>query len=226
VKNTHEERDIDLVVLADLSGSMELATARYSKRELLLYITAALAYSALSDDLRVGIVGFTDRIEIEIAPAKGRAHLWEMMRQLWAFRPEHASTRVAPVLEGVSRDLAKMSMVFLVSDFLFQEDIFQELAFKRLTVRHDLIPVILKDPWEARLPEGKGYVWIRDLETGHECPVRLSPANRLKYADAVERRHRALMDRFYENGLDFVEVRTDEEFHQLLLGLFLMRKRR
>jgi len=226
VKNTHEERDLDLVILGDLSNSMSLATARYSKKELLLYITAALAYSALSDDLQVGFVGFTDRIEIEVKPAKGKVHLWDMLQRLWEFQPKNQATRVSPVLDRLSHSLSKMSLLFFVSDFLFEEDIFQELAFKKLSKRHDLIPVVLKDPWESQLPAGQGYLWVRDLETGRESCVRLSHANRMRYAEYVESRHRGLVDRFYESGLDFVEVRTDQEFHQLLLSLFLMRKRR
>ncbi len=226
VKSTHEERDLDLVILADLSSSMHLATGPYSKRELLLYVTAGLAYSALSDDIRVGFIGFSDQVEIEIKPAKGKAHLWGMLQRIWDFEPGHRGTRVVPVLDRVNRDLAKMSMLFLVSDFLFQEDIFQELAFKRLAVRHDLIPVLLKDPWETHLPGGKGFIWFRDLESGHETCVRLSPDNRVRYAQALADRRRQLKDRFYEHGLDYLEVQTDEEFHQLLAGLFLMRKRR
>ncbi len=226
VRNTHEERDLDVVVVGDLSNSMALATTRYSKKELLLYITAALAYSALSDDIRVGFVGFTDRIELDIEPGKGKAHLWDVMRRIWAFEPQHRGTQVCPVLETLGRDVTKMSMLFLVSDFLFEEDVFQESAFKRLAARHDLIPVLLKDPWESRLPEGKGYLWVRDLETGRERCVRLSRENRARYAQFVETRRRQLVERLYETGLNFVEIQADQDFHQLLLGLFLMRKRR
>ena len=149
-----------------------------------------------------------------------------MMARLWAFEPRGGGTKVSSVMEGLNRDLTKMSLVFLVSDFLFQEDMFQELAFKRLAARHDMVPVVVKDPWESQLPEGRGHLWVRDLETGREYCVRLSAANRLRYAEFLHRRHRLLVDRFYEYGLDFVEIHTDQEFHQLLLSLFLMRKRR
>lgn len=226
VKNTHEERDLEVMIVADWSNSMNVVTARYSKQELLLYITTALAHSALSDDMRVGCVGFTDREEFEIKPTRGKAHLWEMVHRLWDFKPQGSATRVLPVLEGLDRRLTKMTIVFLVSDFVFDEDIFQSLSFKRLVSRHDVVPILLKDPSEAQLPEGRGYMWVRDLESGKERCVRLSPEHRIRYAEAVERRHKELVDRFYENGLDFIEVRTDQEFHELLLSLFLTRKRR
>ncbi|MCZ6878185.1 MAG: DUF58 domain-containing protein [Acidobacteria bacterium] len=226
IKNTHEEKDIDIFVMGDLSNSMNFVTGRHSKKELLLYITAMLAYSALSDQMRIGFLGFTDQVEVVIKPKKGRTHLWTMLNQLWDFTPrKHKTTRVMPAFEQLRQTLTRMSIIFLISDFYFQENIFEELIFKQLVSRNDLIPILLKDPFEENLPQGNGFLRLRDLETGQQQYVRLSGKNRLLYSEHLRERHRALIRQFYQFGLDFQEIQTNEPFYELLFSLFLMRKR-
>ncbi len=226
IKNTHEEKDIDIFVAADLSNSMNFVTGAYSKKELLLYITAMLAYSALSDQMRIGFLGFTDQVEIEIDPKKGRAHLWTLLNRLWDFTPNnHTTTRIMPTLERLRQRLSRMSIVFLISDFFFQENMFEEVVFKQLVSKNDLIPIILNDPLETELPEGRGYLRLRDLETGQQQCIRLSRKNRLIYSEHLRQQRRDLITQFYRYGLDFQEIKTDEPFYELLYSLFLMRKR-
>ncbi len=226
IKNTHEEKDIDIFIMGDLSNSMNFVTGRHSKKELLLYITAMLAYSALSDQMRIGFLGFTDQVEVEIKPKKGRTHLWTMLNQLWDYTPgQHKTTCVMPALERLRQCLSRMSIVFLISDFYFQENMFEELIFKQLVSKNDLIPILLNDPFEENLPQGSGFLRLRDLETGRQQYVRLSGKNRLLYSEHLRERHRALIRQFYEFGLDFQEIQTNESFYELLFSLFLMRKR-
>ncbi|MBI4456026.1 MAG: DUF58 domain-containing protein [Acidobacteria bacterium] len=226
IKNTHEEKDLDIFIAADLSNSMNFATGTYSKRELLLYITAALAYSALSDHIRIGFLGFTDKVEIEIEPKKGKSHLWVMLNQLWDFAPQDKETRVLPILDQLRQALSRLSIIFFISDFFFEEDIFEQINFKSIVSRHDFIPILLNDPVEARLPKGHGYLRLRDLETGQERVIRLTEHNRIVYQQFLQDRHRELIQRFYQYNLDFLEVRTDQPFYELMAGLFLMRKRK
>lgn len=226
IKNTHEEKDIDIFIVADLSSSMNFATGIHSKKELLLYITAVLAYSALSDHMRIGFLGFTDEVVIEIAPKKGRAHLWTVLNQVWDFKPHrHSATRVLPVLETLGQKLSRMSIVFLISDFLFEENMFEDIVFKQINSKNDLVPLILRDPFETALPQGRGYLRFRDLETGQEQCVRLSGSNRTAYVEHLRKRERDLFSEFYRYGLDFQVIQTDEPFYELLFSLFLMRKR-
>ncbi|MDA2933205.1 DUF58 domain-containing protein [Acidobacteria bacterium AH-259-D05] len=226
IKNTHEEKDIDIFVMADLSDSMNFVTGTHSKKELLLYITAMLAYSALSDQMRIGFLGFTDQVEIEIEPKKGRAHLWTLLNQLWDFTPHrHKSTRILPALGRLRQCLSRMSIVFLISDFFFEENMFEEIIFKQLVSKNDLIPIILRDPFETNLLQGHGYVRFRDLETGKQQCVRLSRKNRVIYTEYLRGRRRDLIQQFYRYGLDFQEIQTNEPFYELLFSLFLMRKR-
>ena len=226
LKNTHDEKDIDIFVVADLSNSMEFVTGSYSKKEILLYVTAMLAYSALSDHMRIGFLGFTDQVEIEIAPKKSRGQLWNVVNQIWDFQPgKHAQTRVLPVLERLRRSLSRMSIIFLISDFFFQENMFEQMIFRQITSKNDLIPIVLNDPFERKLPQGKGYLRLRDLETGRRQLVRLSNKNRLLYSEHVRAKHRELIRQFYQYGLDFQEIHTNEPFHELLISLFLLRRR-
>ncbi|MCH8818883.1 MAG: DUF58 domain-containing protein [Acidobacteria bacterium] len=226
IKNTHEEKDIDIFITADLSNSMNFVTGIHSKRELLLYITAMLAYSALSDHMRIGFLGFTDEVVIEIAPKKGRAHLWTLLNQVWDFKPRrHKTTRILPALEKLRQRLSRMSIIFLISDFFFEENMFEDLTFKQIVSKNDLIPVILRDPFETNLPQGHGYLRFRDLESGKEQCVRLSGKNRTAYVEHLRQRQRDLLSEFYRFGLDFQVIKTDEPFYELLFSLFLMRRR-
>ena len=226
IKNTHEEKDIDIFVVADLSASMNLATGARSKKELLLYITAMLAYSALADQMRIGFLGFADQVEIEIAPKKGRAHLWTILGQLWDFKPsQHKKTCILPALERLRQCMSRMTIICLISDFLFQENMFEAIVFKQIASKNDLIPILLSDPFETNLPQGQGYLRYRDLETGRQQCVRLSKRNRLLYSEHLRKQRRDLIDQFYQYGLDFQEIQTNEPFFELLYSLFLMRKR-
>ncbi len=130
-----------------------------------------------------------------------------------------------PALERLRQSLSRMSIVFLISDFFFQENMFEEVVFKQLVSKNDLIPIILNDPLETDLPEGRGYLRFRDLETGRQQCVRLSRKNRLLYSEHLRQQRRALIGQFYQYGLDFQEIKTDEPFYELLYSLFLMRKR-
>ena len=103
IKNTHEEKDLDVFIVADLSNSMNLASGRYSKKELLLYITAALAYSSLSNHIRIGFIGFSDGVQLNVEPKKGKSHLWVLLNQIWDFEPKKGTTHVVPVLDDVRR---------------------------------------------------------------------------------------------------------------------------
>ncbi|MBI4447294.1 MAG: DUF58 domain-containing protein [Acidobacteria bacterium] len=225
IKNTHEERDVDVFIAADLSRSMSFATGELSKKELLLYITATLAYSALSDHIRIGFIGFTDQVEMEIEARKGKAHLWMMLNELWDFQPRHAKTNFLPALERLRQRLKRMSIIFLISDFFFDQNIFEEIVFKHIISRHDLIPILLNDPIEAIMPEGRGYLRLWDLESGKKRNIRLNSKNRLLYLQFLRDRHRELISRFYQYSLDFQEIQTDQSFYELIMTLFLMRKR-
>ena len=226
VKNTHEEKDVDIFVVADMSDSMGFVTGEFSKREVLLYITAALTFSALADNMRVGFIGFADRVELEIEPRKDRGHLWAILNRVWDFKPRpHRSTRIVPALESIRQRLKKMSILFLVSDFLYRENMFETMVFQHVASHHDLIPIVLSDAYEANLPRGRGYLRLQDLETGRSQCVRLSDRNRLAYAEYLRKKERGLRQQFYRFGLDFQSVQTDQPFYELVLSLFLMRKR-
>ncbi|HEV8291794.1 MAG TPA: DUF58 domain-containing protein, partial [Tepidisphaeraceae bacterium] len=208
IKNTHEEKDLDIFIVADLSKSMDLGTQARSKKELLVYITAAIAYSALSSGMRIGFIGFTNELEMDIEAKNGRPHLWTILNALWDHQPRQRRTAVHPALEVLRQRLTRMSIVFLISDFFFEDNLFQDVGFKYIISRHDLIPVLLYDPLESNLPAGRGYIRVRDLETGKQDWIRLSTKNRFTYQQFQRDRHRELLSRFYEFNLDFQEIQT------------------
>ena len=164
-------------------------------------------------------------MQLEVEPKKGKSHLWVLLNKIWDFEPKKGTTRVVPVIEDVRRSLSRLSIIFFISDFLFEEDIFEQVAFKNIVSHHDLVPILLNDPLEAHLPKGFGYVRLRDLETGQERVIRLTGSNRQQYEQMLRDRHRDLIQKFYQYGLDFLEVQTDQSFYELLASLFLMRKR-
>ena len=102
---------------------------------------------------------------------------------------------------------------------------FEDITYKQIVSKNDLIPVILRDPFETNLPQGHGYLRFRDLETGKEQCVRLSARNRTTYVEHMRKRQRDLLSEFYRYGLDFQVIQTDEPFYELLFSLFLMRRR-
>jgi len=225
VKLTHEEREIDVQIVVDLSRSMDLGTARYSKREVAFYIAATLAYSALADGIPVGLLGFTDRIELDVPVHHSKAHLWKLLNALWSARPSSKSTDVAAVLHRLHQRRRRLSMVFFVSDFLFATEVLELAHFKAIAAQHDVIPIVVSDRLEAQLPAGRGVVRLRDLEHGNQRLIRLGRSSRAAYSQWVRDRDRALVGTFYRLNLDFVRVSTDQPFRDLIATLFLTRKR-
>ncbi|MCC7417426.1 MAG: DUF58 domain-containing protein [Acidobacteria bacterium] len=225
VKLTHEEREIDVQIVVDLSRSMDLASARRSKRELVFYVAATVAYSALADGIAVGLLGFTDRIELDVPTCGTKAHLWKLLDALWTARPSSKATDVASVLRRLRERRRRLSMIFFVSDFIFATEVLELAHFKAIVAQHDVIPIVVSDPLEARLPAGQGVVRLRDLESGRDRLVRLGRSSRASYDQWVRDRDRALLDVFYRLNLDFVRVSTDQPFRDLISTLFLTRKR-
>lgn len=225
VKLTHEEREIDVQIVVDLSRSMDLAAARHSKREVVFYIAATLAYSALADGIPVGLLGFTDRIELDVPVHNTKAHLWKLLDALWSARPASKSTDVSAVVHRLHQRRRRLSMVFFVSDFLFATEVLELAHFKAIAAQHDVIPIVVSDPLEAQLPAGQGVVRLRDLECGSQRLVRLGRSSRAAYEQCVRDRERALVGIFYRLNLDFVRVSTDQPFRDLISTLFLTRKR-
>ena len=205
VKEFSEERELAIVLLVDVSASLEFGTAR-KKAGVLREIVALITYLAQSNNDRVMMVLFTDHVEHVIMPRKGRKYLMHLLNELMSFKPEGKKTDIDAVLEYASRILKKRSVVFCISDFIGQ---YSETAVKRLARRHDLIPVVISDPAEVSM-KNFGLVEYIDLETGESALRDTVPARRS-------------LPRF--NGIDAMYLSTDTPIEVPVLRFFSRRNR-
>lgn len=226
VRHTHAERELSMMIAIDVSRSMELGTSHYSKREAMMFVTASLLFSALSTQVNTGFVAFSDRVLVSRPPRRTRGAAWAILEQCWSAPAGSGRTALVPVVRHLAQTLKRMSMVFLVSDFLTAEDLFGGSDLAILAARHDVIAVVPEDPIERELPAGPGYVRVRDLESGRHAEVDLGARARRRYAVEARRRREALAAAFYRVPMEHVFVPTDEHAIEPLLSLFASRHRR
>ena len=162
VKVFEEERELTLMLVVDVSGSEAFGTQTQFKREILTEIAATLAFSALQNNDKVGLLLFSDQVELFIPPKKGRSHILRIIRELLEFEPQSLKTNISNALEFLSGVLKKKAIVFMLSDFMDQG---YEKTLRIAAKKHDLTGIRVYDPVETKLPN-LGIVPIRDAETG------------------------------------------------------------
>ncbi|MBI2834597.1 MAG: DUF58 domain-containing protein [Acidobacteria bacterium] len=226
IRQTHAERELNVMIAVDVSRSMDFGTSRHSKREATTYVTASLLFSALSDQINAGFLAFGDRVLMYAPPRRNRARAWTLLEQLWALRSPAPRTLMRPALHHLMRNLKKMSVIFLISDFITEDDALVGPEIKMLTAKHDVIAVMLEDPAESTLPAGSGFVRLKDMESGAERAVGLGARTRGAYADFVGRRRRDLVSAFYSIPMDYVAIRSNENVVEPLLNMFATRTAR
>jgi len=223
IKKYVEERELTVILAVDLSASSAFTTADLTKRELAAEVAATLAFSAIANGDRVGLLAFTDRIEEFIRPAKSRRHVLRIIRELLYLQPHGRGTRIGEAMGYLGRVLRKRSIVFLLSDFY---DDGYEAPLRAVALRNEVIALSLTDPRELELPE-VGLVELQDAESGQRVLVdSTSPAVREAWArrgaELAARRRRTLA------ALDIEEIplRTDRSYVEPLLRSFRARQRR
>jgi uncharacterized protein (DUF58 family) len=223
VRHTHAERELNVLIAIDVSRSMELGARQRSKKELMTFITGSLLFSAVSDQINTGFLAFSDRVLEYSPPRRTRAAAWSVLERCWALSPRPGQTALLPAIRHLLKTLKRMSVVFIVSDFISDEDLFggQELAM--LAAKHDVVAVVPEDPAETSLPAGRGYMQVRDLESGRQVAVSLSARTRRAYADEMHVRRDALARAFYRAQMDHVFVPTDGSPVEPLLSMFAAR---
>ncbi|MFW6181383.1 MAG: DUF58 domain-containing protein [Spirochaetota bacterium] len=221
-KRFREERELTVMLLVDLSASGSFGSSR-SKNLTAAEVCALLAFSAIKNNDRVGLLIFTDRLELYIPPRKGSTHVLRLIRELLAFRPEGAGTDIRSALETFARMFKRRAVVFLVSDFL---DTGYESALQVAGRRHDLIALWLTDPLERELPP-VGLVELEDAETGGRLLVDTSsPRSREAVEQAWERRAGALQGLCSGAGIDLIRIISGTDYVGPLSRFFLARERR
>jgi len=223
VKNYREERELTVLLVVDVSASQEFGTREQLKSELVAELGATLAFSAIQNNDKVGLLLFTDRIERFVPPRKGTRHVLRVVRELLYHQPEGRGTDVGLALEHVSRVMRRRAVVFLISDF-YSPDFFGPLQV--VSHRHDLIPVLVRDQREASLPPVR-YVELLDPETGEQLLIDTSAqAARRLFARHAEQTRTTLLADLRRIGLDAIEVATGESFVEPLRRFFRGRERR
>jgi uncharacterized protein (DUF58 family) len=227
VKRYVEEREITVFFLVDLSKSGGFGSREKLKNDISAEFCALLAFSAIKNNDKVGLIVFTDAIELFIPPAKGTSHVLRLIRELLFFEPEktrkNAGTDISLALNYLGRVLHKRGVVFLVSDFLDQH---YEKPLKVLARRHDLIAVTVSDPRELALPD-VGLLEIQDAETGETAVIDTGNKTvRSRYKHLAEEKNRELSDLFQSTGIDHIKLFTDRDYLLDLVKFFRKRMKK
>ena len=223
VKRFEEERELTVMFLVDLSASGAFGSSRKMKNEVAAELCALLAFAAIKNNDKVGLIVFTDCIELFIPPGKGVSHVLRLIRELLNFSPRQGRTNIAEALDYLGRVVTKRSVVFLVSDFLAED---YERPMRVLGRRHDLIAVSVTDPREVRMPN-VGLVELEDAETGERIVIDTgSAAVRKRYESLGTARSAGLRELFRSMGVDQIEVFTNQDYVRKLVTFFRTRERR
>lgn len=221
VKVYEEERELTVMLLVDLSGSLDFGSVQQTKRDLVTEIASTLAFSAIQNNDKIGVILFTDRIEKYIPPKKGRKHILYIIHELLNFKPAGVRTDIGMAVSFLTRVMKRRCTAFLLSDFYSRSDFSKPIQIANS--KHDVVAIQVYDPRAKSLPD-IGLMKVRDAETGHEMIIDTSSA-KLRQAHArywIERED--LLNRtFAKSKVDWTSVATNENFTKALLLLFKKR---
>ena len=221
VKVFEEEREMTVMLLIDVSGSLDFGTKKQMKRDMVTEIAATIAFSAIQNNDKIGVVFFSDRIEKYIPPKKGRKHILYIIREMLDFQPESKRTDVKQAVEFLSSVQKRRTTAFFLSDFYVRNEFLQSLQI--CNRKHDVVAIQVYDQRARELPD-VGLMKVVDAETGHEQYVDTgSKTLRQAYHKYWKNRQAQLEDTFNKSNVDHVSVATDEDFVKALLILFKQR---
>jgi len=220
IKTFDEERELTVMFVVDASGSGMFGSRGTIKEDLAAEVSAVLAFSAIKNNDRVGLLMFTDRIERYIPPQKGRKHVLRVIREILYFKPEGTRTNITGAVEHISRMLKRKSIVFLISDFI---DAGFESSVSIAARKHDLIAITIGDEREDVL-SSSGVIALEDAETGDICYVDTSSRKlRREYWRYMQERREGLSRFFKRNGVDEIPLKTGKPYENELVRFFKKR---
>ncbi|THB79230.1 MAG: DUF58 domain-containing protein [Desulfobulbaceae bacterium] len=231
IKKFSEERELTIILMIDISASGNFGSQNTTKRELMAELGSILAFSAVKNNDKVGLLLFTDSVELYIPPAKGRTHILRVIREILYFKPKGTLTDFALPLDFISKVTRRRAIIFLLSDYAFsnpQEAVLQGLQpkLKICNKHHDLISIMVSDPREFELPD-LGWITLEDTETGNMVEVNSGdPLVREQYKRLNLTRKDSLKKTLNSAGIDFLDLSTDHPYVPELLSFFGTRKRR
>ena len=220
VKIYEEERELTVILLVDVSGSRNFGTRTQLKKNMITEISAVLAFSAIQNNDKIGMIMFSDQVEKFIPPKKGRQHILRIIRELIDYKPSHPGTNITEGLRYFTNAIKKRSTAFLISDFIDND---YEEALRIANKRHDLIALNIYDERETMLPIA-GMLRLKDAETGKMLWVDTGSRRiREKYLDWWREQNGRFRDLMLRTGIDAVSIRTDEDYVKPLMNLFKRR---
>ena len=220
VKIYEEERELTVMLLVDVSGSRNFGTRTRLKKNMITEISAVLAFSAIQNNDKIGMIMFSDRVEKFIPPKKGRQHILRIIRELIDYTPSHPGTNITEGLRYFTNAIKKRSTAFLISDFIDND---YEEALRIANKRHDIIALNIYDERETILPLA-GMLRLKDAEPGKMLWVDTGRRRiREKYLDWWREKNGRFRDLMLRTGIDTVSIRTDEDYVKPLMNLFKRR---
>ena len=223
VKIYREERELNIMLLVDLSGSLEFGTGTGLKKDTALEAAAVLAFSAIRNNDKIGAIFFTDKVEKYLPPKKGASHVWHIIKEIVSFRPESRGTDIGKALEFMGRVMRKRSVGFIISDFLSPD---YSRPMRIVSGRHELIGVRVADAGDGKLPRA-GFVQVRDLETGTETVLDCSSKSvRNAYSNLVRQRIDSAQAQLTRAKVEMVDISTEKPVADSLALFFRKRESR
>lgn len=223
VKVLTEERELTVMLMVDASGSGRFGSVGRFKNDLAAELCAVLAFSAIRNNDKVGLIIFTDDVELYVRPGKGRKHVLRVIREVLFFQPRRRGTNIPGALHFLNSVTKRRAVAFLVSDFMETD---HEDALRIANKRHDVIAVSVTDPREETLPQ-VGLLYAKDAETDREVLINTNdPDVRHEYATRALERRRARDSIFLRTRVDAIHVRTDRPYADEFYRFFRMRERR
>ncbi len=220
IKIYEEERELTVMLLVDVSGSRNFGTVVQLRKDIITEISAVLSFSAIQNNDKIGVIMFSDVIEKFIPPKKGRQHILRIIRELINFEPVHTRTSISEALRYLTNAIKKRSTAFIISDF-FDEDYID--ALKIASKKHDIVALSIYDKRETELPP-VGLVRIKDSESGKL--MWIDSNNRItrdRFVAWWQHQQAELNDILTRSGIDWVSIRTDEDYVKPLINLFKKR---
>lgn len=221
VKVFEEERELTVMLMVDVSGSLDFGTEVQTKRDMVTEIAATLAFSAIQNNDKIGVIFFSDKIEKYIPPKKGRKHILYIIREMLDFKPESRKTDIRQALEFLSGVSKRRCTAFLLSDFYVRQDFSQSLVIGNR--KHDIVAIQVYDHRAKELPD-VGLMKVIDSETGYEQYIDTSSRKlRTAYTRYWNNRQQNLQETFNKSNVDSISIATSDDYVKALMMLFKKR---
>ena len=221
VKVFEEERELTVMLLVDVSGSLDFGTTKQMKRDMAAEIAATIAFSAIQNNDKIGVIFFSDRIEKYIPPKKGRKHILYIIREMLSFEPQSQKTDVGMAMAYLTRVMKRRCTSFVISDFYDRKNFSQEMQIANR--KHDVVAVQVYDSRAKMLPD-VGLLKVRDAETGYELYIDTSSKKlRLAHTRYWMEHQSELSHAFAKGRIDWISIATNEDFVKSMMMLFRQR---